>query len=106
MDDDSEKARGADSAAVPYTRDICDERRSVRAALRTDLPAAHLGMVVTVVALIVVGSFAGLRWALIVAAGFVAWFLIALGAISIGGGRGWGAVRRAYIVTFGWGNWI
>ncbi|MFJ3861476.1 hypothetical protein ACIPRL_35270 [Streptomyces sp. NPDC090085] len=105
MDEDSERMGGAYSAA-PYSREIHDERSSVRAALRTDLPAANLGLGVTALGLIVVASFAGLRWALIVLAGFTTWFILALGVIRIGGGRGWGAVRRAYIATFGWGNWI
>ncbi|MFI8362413.1 hypothetical protein [Streptomyces sp. NPDC085612] len=106
MEDDSERASGADSTAAQYSQAIHDERGSVRAALRTDLPAAHLGLGVTAVGLIVVASFAGLRWGLIVLAGFATWFILVLGVIRIGSGRGWGAVRRAYIATFGWGNWI
>ncbi|MFJ4776505.1 hypothetical protein [Streptomyces sp. NPDC088762] len=83
-----------------------DERSSVREALRSDLPAAHLGLGVTVTALIVVASFSGPRWVFVVGGAFGAWFLLALAVIHIGSGRGWDAVRRAYIATFGWANWI
>ncbi|MER7742558.1 hypothetical protein ABTX34_30325 [Streptomyces sp. NPDC096538] len=82
------------------------ERHSMREALRSDLPAAHMGLGVTVIVLIVVASFSGPRWTLIVAGAFTAWFLLALAVIHISSGRGWDAVRRAYIATFGWGNWI
>ncbi|MEU6847382.1 hypothetical protein ABZ930_36490 [Streptomyces sp. NPDC046716] len=82
------------------------ERHSVREALRSDLPAAHVGLGVTVIALLVVAGFSGPRWTLIIAGSFTGWFLLALAVIHLGSGRGWDAVRRAYIATFGWGNWI
>ncbi|MGW0856878.1 hypothetical protein [Streptomyces sp. NPDC002690] len=82
------------------------ERHSVREALRSDLPAAHLGLGVTVMALIVVAGFSGPRWTLVIGGAFTAWFLLALTVIHLGSGRGRDAVRRAYIATFGWGNWI
>lgn len=105
MEHRSEKENGEGSTSR-YTRDIQAERRSVREALRSDLPAAHLGFGVTVTALIVVASFSGPRWTSIVAGALTAWFLLALAVIHIGSGHGWDAVRRAYIATFGWGNWI
>ncbi|MFE2323334.1 hypothetical protein ACFXD5_05300 [Streptomyces sp. NPDC059385] len=83
-----------------------EERRSVREALRSDLGAAHMGLGVTVIALIVVAGFSGPRWTLIITGAVTAWFILALTVIRIGGGRGRDAVRRAYIATFGWGNWI
>ncbi|MFD7833943.1 hypothetical protein [Streptomyces sp. NPDC059761] len=83
-----------------------EERHVLREALRSDLPAAHLGLGVTVIALIVIASFSGPRWTLIVAGSFTAWFVLALMVIRIGDGRGWDAIRRAYIATFGWGQWI
>ncbi|MBT2542041.1 hypothetical protein J7E99_15325 [Streptomyces sp. ISL-44] len=60
----------------------------------------------TVIGLIVVASFSGVRWTLIIAAAFAAWFILALAIIHVGSSRGWDALRRAYIATFGWGNWI
>ncbi|WP_329314463.1 hypothetical protein OG723_38855 [Streptomyces sp. NBC_01278] len=105
MEHSSERENGEGSASQ-YTRDMQAERHSVREALRSDLPAAHMGLGVTVIVLIVVASFSGPRWTLIVAGAFTAWFLLALAVIHIGSGRGWDAIRRAYIATFGWGNWI
>jgi hypothetical protein len=43
---------------------------------------------------------------LVISGAVTAWFLLALAVIHLGSGRGWDAVRRAYIATFGWGNWI
>ncbi|MFD9541223.1 hypothetical protein [Streptomyces sp. NPDC060022] len=105
MEHSSERENGEGSASQ-CTRDMQAERHSVREALRSDLPAAHMGSGATVIVLSVVASFSGPRWTLIVAGAFTAWFLLALTAIHIGSGRGWDAVRRAYIATFGWGNWI
>ncbi|MGW1882545.1 hypothetical protein [Streptomyces sp. NPDC001970] len=102
----AERKNGNGSASEAYTRDIRADRQSVREALRSDLPAAHIGLGVTVIALVVVAGFAGARWTLIVGGAFPAWFVLALAVIRIGSGRGWDAVRRAYIATFGWGNWI
>lgn len=106
MEYDSERENGDGSAPSSYGRDIKEARRSMREALRADLPAAHGGLGVTVVALIVIASFSGLGWTSVVAASFTVWFVLALAVIRLGGGRGMDAVRRAYIATFGWGNWI
>ncbi|NYS17244.1 hypothetical protein HFP43_00095 [Streptomyces sp. SJ1-7] len=65
-----------------------------------------MGLGVTVIVLTVLASFTGPRWTLIIAGALSAWFLLALSVIHTGRGRGWNAVRRAYIATFGWGNWI
>ncbi|MFE3739232.1 hypothetical protein [Streptomyces sp. NPDC059134] len=105
MEHNTEQKNGEGSASQ-YIRDMREERRTVREALRSDLPAAHMGLGVTVIALVVVASFSGPRWTVIVAGAFTAWFLLALAVIHIGNGRGWDVVRRAYIATFGWGNWI
>ncbi|MER7959511.1 hypothetical protein [Streptomyces sp. NPDC096030] len=106
MEHSSERENGEGSAASRYTRDMQEERHSVREALRSDLPAAHMGLGVTVIVLILIASFSGPRWTVIVAGAFTAWFALALAVIHMGSGRGWDAIRRAYIATFGWGNWI
>ncbi|MFG2440702.1 hypothetical protein [Streptomyces sp. NPDC048508] len=106
MEHSSERENSEGSASSRYTQDIQEERRSVREALRSDFPAAHMGLGVTVIALTVVASVSGPRWTLIIAGAFTAWFGLALTMIRIGSGRGWDAIRRAYIATFGWGNWI
>ncbi|MFJ3706528.1 MULTISPECIES: hypothetical protein [Streptomyces] len=105
MEHSSDRESGEGSTSQ-YTRDVQAERHLVREALRSDLPAAHMGLGATAIILILVASFSGPRWTLIVAGAFTAWFLLALTVIHIGSGRGWDAVRRAYIATFGWGNWI
>ncbi|MFF3677870.1 hypothetical protein ACFYYS_28345 [Streptomyces sp. NPDC002120] len=51
-----------------------------------DIRAGHLGLGVTVIALIVIASFSG-PWTLIVAGAFTAWFILALAIIRIRGGR-------------------
>ncbi|MFF3663595.1 hypothetical protein [Streptomyces olivochromogenes] len=72
----------------------------------TDVGGGHIGLAVTAIALIVIVSFSGPRWTLIVAGFFTAWFILALTFIHIRGGRGTEAVRRAYVATFGWGDYV
>lgn len=72
----------------------------------TDVRGGHIGLVVTIIALVVIASFSGPRWTLIVAGCFTAWFVLALAVIRIRGGRGEEAVRRAYVATFGWGDYV
>ena len=72
----------------------------------TDVGGGHIGLVVTITALVVIASFSGPRWTLIVAACFTAWFVLVLTVIHIRGGRGGEAVRRACVATFGWGYYV
>ncbi|MEU0297881.1 hypothetical protein ABZ252_00065 [Streptomyces sp. NPDC006175] len=72
----------------------------------TAIGGGHIGLVVTIIALAVSASFSGPRWTLIIAGCFAAWFVIALTIIRIRGGRGGEAVRRAYVATFGWGDYV
>ncbi|WP_240999704.1 hypothetical protein [Streptomyces sp. Tu 4128] len=60
----------------------------------------------TIIALIVNASFSGARWTVITVGCFAAWFIVALTAIFIRDGSGSGAVRRAYVATFGWGDYV
>ncbi|MFJ4880760.1 hypothetical protein ACIP93_36880 [Streptomyces sp. NPDC088745] len=106
MERSSERENIESAARARYNRDIQQERHALREALRSDLPDAHMGLGVTVIVLIVVATFSGPRWTLIIAGALSAWFLLALAVIHIGSGRGRDAVRRAYLATFGWGNWI
>ncbi|MET7353103.1 hypothetical protein [Streptomyces mirabilis] len=69
----------------------------------TDVGGGHIGLVVTIIALVVIASFSGPGRALTVAACLTAWFVLVLTVIHIKGGRGGEAVRRAYVATFGWG---
>lgn len=72
----------------------------------TDVRGGHIGLAVAIVALVVTASFSGTRWTLVVAGSFAAWFIVALIVIHIRGGRGREAVRRAYVATFGWGDYV
>ncbi|MFE3151830.1 MULTISPECIES: hypothetical protein [unclassified Streptomyces] len=49
----------------------------------TDIDGGHIGLAVTIIALIVVAGFSGARWTSIVAGGFTAWFILALTFIHI-----------------------
>ncbi|MFI8947585.1 hypothetical protein ACIGO6_13825 [Streptomyces sp. NPDC053750] len=71
-----------------------------------DVGGGHIGLAVTIIALIVIASFSGTRWTLITVGCFAAWFIVALTVILIRGGSGRVAVRRAYVATFGWGDYI
>ncbi|MFE3473267.1 MULTISPECIES: hypothetical protein [unclassified Streptomyces] len=102
----AERENSESAARARYNRAVQQERRALREALRSGLPAAHMGLGVTVVVLIAVAGFSGPQWTLIIAGALSAWFLLALAVIHISSGRGRDAVRRAYIATFGWGNWI
>ncbi|MEV8315136.1 hypothetical protein AB0Q95_13260 [Streptomyces sp. NPDC059900] len=72
----------------------------------TVISDGHIGLVVTVIALIVITVAAGPRMALIVAGCFTAWFLLAVIVVYIRGGRGGEALGRAYVATFWWGDYI
>jgi hypothetical protein len=73
----------------------------------TDVGGGHIGLSITIIALIVITSLSDPRWALITAGCFGAWFLVALAVIIfVRGGIGREAVRRAYVATFGWGDYI
>lgn len=72
----------------------------------TDISDGHIGLAVTVIALIVIAVAAGPRVTLIVAGCLTAWFILALIVIYIRGGRGRDALGRAYVATFWWGDYI
>ncbi|MEU6446013.1 hypothetical protein [Streptomyces sp. NPDC046979] len=71
-----------------------------------DASGADIGLAVTIIALIVIASFSGPRWTLITVGCFAAWFIVALTVVLIRGGSGRRAVRRAYVATFGWGDYV
>ncbi|MEV6533633.1 hypothetical protein AB0M86_29240 [Streptomyces sp. NPDC051639] len=72
----------------------------------TDISDGHIGLALTIIALIVIAIAAGPRWTLIVAGCFTAWFVLALIVIHVRGGRGGGALGRAYVATFWWGDYV
>lgn len=98
----------ADPAAARerYDRDLRTARARAREAVRADLPAAHLGAGIVVVASVVAGWFAGLATGGLVAGGFALLLLVARAGMSLRGIRGADAWWRSYLLTFGWANWI
>ncbi|MEU6272983.1 hypothetical protein ABZ871_11290 [Streptomyces populi] len=89
-----------------YDSDMRATRKALREVLRADLPAAHFGLGVVVVASVVVGCFATPVAGVLVAGAFATLSLVALAAMFLRGVRGPDAWRRAYLFTFGWANWI
>lgn len=72
----------------------------------TDVDASHIGLVVTIIVLVVIASLSGPRGTLVIAACLTSWFVLVLTVVHIRGGRGGEAVRRAYVATFGWGDYV
>ncbi|GAA1090206.1 hypothetical protein GCM10009663_37420 [Kitasatospora arboriphila] len=81
-------------AAVRVLRD--------REAVRTDLPAAHLGLAVVLAAAVGVGLLAGAPAAAAVLGLTLALFLTALATSAARGHRRRELLRRGYLRTFGW----
>ncbi|MFD7715952.1 hypothetical protein [Streptomyces sp. NPDC059814] len=106
MEKDTERERSAEAAPNAYERVLAEDRRVVREALRSSRGGAHGGLLVTAVALGVVGALAGPKWPLIIGGAMAVWFALALGVVRRRGGRGWKATERAYIATFGWAQWL
>ncbi|ALV50989.1 hypothetical protein [Streptomyces althioticus] len=95
-----------DAARARYEADTSAARRSAREALRADLPAAHLGLAVTVIACLLVGAAWSPAAAWAVAGAFAALFTIVLTTRLVTGKGIRSAVRTAYTATFGWADWI
>jgi hypothetical protein len=98
---------GFDDAINSRCRDeLQEELPDTNEADRVDVRGAHTGIAFTVLALVLVCASFGPLWSLLIAAAFTAWFFTTFAVISILGERGWGGARRAYLVTFGWGDYI
>lgn len=98
----------ADPAAARgrYDSGTRAERRALRGALRSDLPAAHGGAVLVLLAATVVGFLRGVGFGVLLAGAFAVLFLLSLAVMLLRGVRGRDAGRRAYVLTFGWANWL
>ncbi|MEV4430018.1 hypothetical protein AB0K23_32555 [Streptomyces sp. NPDC049602] len=94
------------AARERYAPDTQAERKALREAIRADLPVAHLGLGIVIVASAVVGMFAGPITGALVAGSFAALFPVALVVMLLRGVRGLDAGRRACLFTFGWANWV
>ncbi|MFF6888075.1 hypothetical protein ACFY9F_33360 [Streptomyces sp. NPDC012421] len=89
-----------------YVSDMRASRRALREVVRADLPAAHFGLGIVLVASAVAGLFASPIAGALVAGSFAALFLVALVVMLLRGIRGLDAGRRAYLFSFGWANWV
>ncbi|WP_458242567.1 hypothetical protein [Streptomyces sp. MAI_2237] len=99
-------AADPEAARERYDSDLRAARRTLRELIRADLPAAHLGLGIVVVASVLVGLSAGPATGALVAGAFALLFLAALAVMFLHGRRGREAGRRAYLFTFGWANWL
>ncbi|MFI8421133.1 hypothetical protein [Streptomyces sp. NPDC085479] len=99
-------AADPEAARERYVSDMRASRRALREMVRADLPTAHFGLGIVIVASVVVGLFAGPIVGALMAGSFAALFLVALVVMFLRGMRGLDAGRRAYLFTFGWANWV
>ncbi|MFD9655925.1 hypothetical protein [Streptomyces mirabilis] len=99
-------AADPEAARERYDSDMRTSRKALREPVRADLPAAHFGLGLVIVASVIVGLLAGPVAGVLVAGAFAALFLVALGVLLLRGLRGLDAGRRAHLFTFGWANWV
>lgn len=99
-------AADPEAARERYDSDMRSVRKALREVIRADLPAAHFGPGIVVVASVIVGLLMGPLAGALVAGAFAALFLVALVVMFVRGIRGLNAGRRAYLFTFGWANWV
>ncbi|MEB8344337.1 hypothetical protein [Streptomyces endophyticus] len=93
------------AARARYNADMRASRKAVREVLNVEMPIAHMGLAIVVIATAFAAMLWSLRAGLVLAGGFAALFLVALAVALLRGRRSWSAVRTAYKFTFGWANW-
>ncbi|MFF9548097.1 hypothetical protein ACF1B4_31440 [Streptomyces albidoflavus] len=79
---------------------------SMRNLFRVEMPIAHMGLAITIIASVFVGVVWSPRTGTIIVGAFAALFVVALAVALLAGSRGWNAARAAYKFTFGWADWI
>ena len=95
-----------DAARERYNADMQASRGAMRNLFRVELPIAHMGLAITIIASVFVGVAWSPRTGVIIAGAFAALFVVALAVALLAGSRGRDAVRAAYKFTFGWADWI
>ncbi|MEU9780775.1 hypothetical protein AB0H92_07325 [Streptomyces phaeochromogenes] len=95
-----------DAARDRYNTDMQASRRSMRNLFRVELPIAHMGLAITIIASVFAGVVWSPRTGVIISGAFAALFVAALAVALLAGSRGRNAVRAAYRFTFGWADWI
>ncbi|WP_245235315.1 hypothetical protein [Streptomyces violaceorubidus] len=95
-----------DLARGRYDADMRASQGAMRNFFRVELPVAHAGLAIVIIA----GVFVGVVWSPraggIIGGAFAALFVVALCVAFLAGRRGRDAVRAAYKFTFGWADWI
>lgn len=95
-----------DAARERYNLDVRASHSAMRNLFRVELPVAHWGLVIVVIASVFVGVVWSPRTGAIIGGAFAALFVAALCGALPAGSRGRDAVRAAYKFTFGWANWV
>lgn len=90
-----------DAARGRYSADVRASHSAMRNLFRVELPVAHWGLVIVIIASLLVGVVWSPRTGAIIGGAFAA-----LCGALLAGCRGWDAVRAAYKFTFGWANWV
>ncbi|MFE7618514.1 hypothetical protein [Streptomyces sp. NPDC057496] len=81
-------------------------RKALREVFRADLPDAHFGLGIVIVASVVVGLLVEPAAGALVAGAFAFLFLVTLVVMFLRSIRGMDTARRAYLFTFGWAGWV
>jgi hypothetical protein len=106
--EDWPEGRSADPAAARerYDAGLRASRERMRSVFRSDTGDANTGLAVVIVATAVAGFLASPMSGVLVAGAFAALYLAALTYQLWKGVRGATALHRAYLFTFGWGQWL
>ncbi|MFC4508387.1 MULTISPECIES: hypothetical protein [Streptomyces] len=99
-------AADPEAARERYDSDMRAMRQGLRELFRADPSDAHLGLGIVVFASVLVGLLTQPVAGALVFGTFAALFLVALLVMFLRGVRGLEAGRRAYLFTFGWGQWF
>ncbi|WP_338498971.1 hypothetical protein [Streptomyces sp. SJL17-4] len=89
-----------------YEKVYAEDRRAMRAMFRVSIGGAHAGLAITLFIVVLFAAIGCNVWALIAGGAVAFWFTVALIAVVGGGRRRWAAVKRAYLLTFGWAGWL
>ncbi|MGW6292133.1 hypothetical protein [Streptomyces sp. NPDC055058] len=95
-----------DAARDRYNADMRASNSGMRNLFRVELPIAHWGLVIVILASVFVGVVWSPRTGAIIGGAFAALFVAALCVALLAGSRGRDAVRAAYKFTFGWADWV
>ncbi|MFG3245273.1 hypothetical protein [Streptomyces sp. NPDC048187] len=95
-----------DAARDRYNADMRASKDATRNLFRVDLPVAHMGLAIVVIATVFVGVVWSPTTGAIIGGAFAALFIVALSVAVLAGSRGRNAVRAAYKFAFGWADWI